>query len=31
MAREIYRDARPGYHAVSTNSIDPVVGWSEGE
>jgi hypothetical protein len=29
MAREIYRDARPGYHAVSTNSIDPVVGWSE--
>ncbi len=31
MAQEIYRDARPGYHAVSTNSIDPIVGWPEGE
>ncbi|MEP0547428.1 MAG: M1 family metallopeptidase [Rhodothermales bacterium] len=31
MAQEIYREARPGYHSVSTNSIDPVVGWTGGE
>lgn len=30
MAREIYREARPGYHSISTSSIDPVVGWQGG-
>jgi aminopeptidase N len=27
LAQEVYREARPGYHSVATNSIDPVVGW----
>lgn len=29
-ALDIYREARPGYHSISTNSIDPVVGWEGG-
>ena len=28
MAREIYREARPMYHAISRNSIDEVLDWS---
>ena len=30
MARDIYRRARPLYHAVSRGTIDRVVGWDEG-
>jgi hypothetical protein len=26
-AREIYAKARPGYHSVSTNTIDEILGW----
>ncbi|MYH30861.1 MAG: M1 family metallopeptidase [Acidobacteria bacterium] len=26
-ARAIYRRARPGYHPISTGSIDPLLGW----
>ena len=29
MARRIYREARPGYHAVSTGAIDDILGWGE--
>ena len=29
MARDIYRRARPLYHAVSRGTIDRVVGWEE--
>ena len=25
----LYAAARPGYHAVSTNTIDGILGWSE--
>ncbi len=31
MAEQIYREARPGYHSVTTGSVDPIVGWSAGE
>jgi aminopeptidase N len=27
MAKEIYAGARPGYHSVSTNTIDDILGW----
>ena len=28
-ARRVYAEARPGYHSLTTNGIDPVLGWSE--
>lgn len=28
MALRIYEEARPGYHAVSTNTIDEILGWT---
>ncbi len=31
LAEEIYREARPMYHAISRNSIDEVLGWSDAE
>lgn len=30
LAREIYREARPGYHAITAGSVDPVLGWEGG-
>jgi len=30
MARDIYRQARPGYHAVATSTIDEILGWEDG-
>ena len=30
LAEEIYREARPMYHAISRNSIDEVLGWPTG-
>ena len=30
MAEQIYREARPGYHSVTTNTVDPIVGWTGG-
>jgi hypothetical protein len=30
-AREVYRDARPGYHAVTATTIDGILGWDEME
>jgi len=29
MAREIYRKARPGYHAISQGSIDTILAWGK--
>ena len=29
MALDIYREARPGYHAITTGSVDPLVGWED--
>ncbi|MEX0891068.1 MAG: M1 family metallopeptidase [Gemmatimonadota bacterium] len=29
MARRIYREARPGYHAVSTSTVDAILDWQE--
>ncbi|MGK7311669.1 MAG: M1 family metallopeptidase [Candidatus Longimicrobiales bacterium M2_2A_002] len=31
LAQQIYREARPMYHAISRNSIDEVLGWSDPE
>ena len=28
-AKEVYREARPNYHAVSINTIDDMLNWSE--
>ena len=28
-ARRVYAEARPGYHSLTTNGIDPLLGWSE--
>ena len=28
-AREIYAEARPGYHSISTNTIDEILDWEE--
>ncbi|MEO1369980.1 MAG: leukotriene A4 hydrolase C-terminal domain-containing protein, partial [Acidobacteriota bacterium] len=28
MADEIYADARPGYHSVSSNTIDAILGYT---
>ncbi len=28
-ARRVYANARPGYHSVSTNTIDEILGWEE--
>ncbi len=28
-ARRVYAEARPGYHSLTTNGIDPVLKWSE--
>jgi hypothetical protein len=28
-ALEIYRQARPGYHTVSVQTLDEVLGWTE--
>lgn len=30
MARGVYREARPLYHAVSRGTVDEIVGWEEG-
>lgn len=30
-AREVYAEARPGYHSVSANTIDEILGWSRSE
>ena len=30
MAHRIYREARPGYHAVSTGTLDEILGWENG-
>src|SRR5690606_40365877 len=30
LALEIYREARPGYHAITAGSVDPIVGWEGG-
>ena len=29
LAMNIYRQARPGYHPITANSVDAVLGWSE--
>jgi len=29
MARRIYREARPGYHAVSASTVDAILDWQE--
>ncbi len=31
LALEIYREARPMYHAISRNTIDAIVGWEEND
>jgi len=28
-ARRVYAEARPGYHSLTANGIDPLLGWSE--
>ena len=28
-ARAVYREARPGYHAVTTSTIDDILGWED--
>ena len=30
IATRVYAEARPGYHSVTANSVDEVVGWTGG-